>query len=330
MSITRRRFLLGALAASVGAGIWRVFEQGLWDLYGPGRRPSPPTGGPIPKRPLGKTGVEVTMIGLGGSHAGALVPRAADAVALIQRAIDEGITFLDNAADYGNGVAEERMGMAISRWWRRDKVFLMTKCCDHGRTREGSLAGLERSLKRLRTDHLDLYQLHDITRPDDPARCFAKGGAIEALDEAKRRGLVRFVGFTGHRDPKLHLEMLSYGYPFDTVQMPLNPVDPHYRSFEREVLPVLVERGIGVIGMKSLADGRLPSTGLLTAEECIRYALSLPVSTVVCGMKSMADLAQDLAVARAFAPLDEAGRKALTARLAGVAGKGDLEWYKRL
>ncbi len=322
--LTRRRFL-GSLAgagaaAAAGVGAW----LGLGATTGPGRAEEKR---PLPVRPLGRTGVEVTIVGLGGWHLG--VPSERDAIALATEAVDAGILFLDNAADYHGGASEERMGKALAAGGRRDRVFLMTKCCDHARTRAGSIRSLEESLKRLRTDRLDLWQLHDLSAPTDPERIFAKGGALEAVEEAKKRGLIRFAGFTGHSDPAIFVEALAKGYAWDTVQMPLNPADPHHRSFERTVLPLLAERKIAAIGMKSLASGTLPASGAVSAEDCIRYALSLPTATVVCGVQSRRDLDQCLGVARGFTPLDAEARAALSGRVAARAAGGRLEGYKR-
>src|SRR5271166_6032169 len=197
--------------------------------------------GGIPLRPLGRSGEKVTMIGLGGFHA-AVPENEPDSVRLIQRAIDEGITFLDNAWDYMEGKAEERMGKAISEGNRRDKVFLMTKCC--GRTAKDAQAHLEDSLRRLRTDHLDLWQFHEIVYDNDPEWIFARGGAIEYARKAKDEGKIRFLGFTGHKDPTIHLKMLAKPYPWATVQMPVNVMDGQFRSFQHQVVPVLNQRGI--------------------------------------------------------------------------------------
>jgi uncharacterized protein len=312
-AISRRAFLRALGAVAAGAAVDRVAIAG-------------DAPAPLPTRALGKTGARVPIIGLGGWHIG--VGAEKDGLELIRRAVDAGVTFLDNAADYHAGVSEERVGKALAGGKLRDGVFLMTKCCDHERTRAGSLRGLEESLRRLRTDRLDLYQLHAILEPDEPAKIFAKGGAIEAIEEAKRKGLVRFVGFTGHKDPRVFLEMLKHDFPWDAVQLPLSPADPHHRSFEKEILPLLVEKGIGVIGMKALASGTLPASGVVTAAECRRYALSLPISTLVCGIDSVQVLEQDLAVARRFEPMQLKEREALVAKVAQIAAGGKLEGYK--
>ena len=233
----------------------------------------------IPMRPLGKTGEMVTMICLGGYHS-SVHPDENDSIRLIQRAVDEGITFLDNSWDYHDGRAEERMGKAISQGSRREKVFLMTKCC--GRTAKDAQSHLEDSLRRLRTDHLDLWQFHEIVYDNDPDWIFAAGGAIETALKAKEQGKIRYLGFTGHKDPSIHLKMLEKPYPWATTQMPLSVLDGQFRSFEQKVLPVLNSRGIGPIGMKSLAGtGKIISDGVVTIEEAIRYVFCLQISTLV-------------------------------------------------
>jgi len=206
--------------------------------------------GDIPRRALGRTGVEVTAMGLGGYHLG-LVKGARQAERIVQEAVDEGITFLDNAWEYHDGRSEEIMGRALAGG-RRERVFLMTKVCTHGRDRATAMRQLEQSLRRLRTDHLDLWQIHEVVYENDPERHFAPGGAVEALDQAKRQGKVRFVGFTGHKDPSIHLKMLARDFPFDACQMPLNCFDASFRSFEARVLPEVNRRGIAALGMKSM------------------------------------------------------------------------------
>jgi aryl-alcohol dehydrogenase-like predicted oxidoreductase len=224
--------------------------------FSPARRrmaPMPTRTAEIPTRPFGNTGVRVSILGMGGWHM--IVPKTdADTVRLVHEAIDSGITFFDNAWDYNDGVSEERMGKALAG--RREQAFLMTKVCTHGRDGKVAMRQLEDSLRRLRTDYLDLWQIHEVAFDDEPRRHFAKGGVVEALDRARKQGKVRFVGFTGHKDPALHLEMLSYDYAWDAVQMPLNCFDGSFRSFEQRVLPELTRRGIASIGMKSLCGDR--------------------------------------------------------------------------
>lgn len=280
----------------------------------------------IPTRPFGRTGERVSVLGLGGFHVGVPDTDAA-AVRLVHAAIDAGITFLDNAWDYNGGVSEKRMGKAIAD--RRDRVFLMTKVCTHGRDGTVAMRQLEESLKRLRTDHLDLWQIHEVVFDDEPAKHFAKGGVVEALDRARAQGKVRYVGFTGHKSPELHLQMLSYDYQWDACQLPLNCFDASFRSFEERVLPELTRRGIAPIGMKSLSgDGRAVKAKVVTAAEALSYAMSLPVATVVSGMESMKVLKQNIAVARGFEPMPERARQALRRRVADQAIDGRFELYK--
>jgi uncharacterized protein len=266
----------------------------------------------LPTRELGKTGVRVSIIGLGGWHAGGPVITEPESIRLMHAAIDEGLTFFDNAWDYHDGVAEERMGKALAMDGRRKKVFLMTKNCE--RDYAGSMRNLEQSLKRLRTDHLDLWQFHETNYDNDPDWVFEKGGMKAAL-EARKAGKVRFIGFTGHKDPRIHLKMLDKPHNWDTVQMPINLADAHYRSFQKEVVPVCLKRGIGVIGMKGLGGGfpagRLLEKMGLTAEECYGFCLSLPVATQVVGINSMAQLQQDIKLARNFKPFTEAQKSSM-------------------
>jgi aryl-alcohol dehydrogenase-like predicted oxidoreductase len=278
----------------------------------------------IPVRPLGKTGVMVSALGLGGYHLGDTNQR--EAIRIVHAAIDAGVTFMDNAWEYHEGKSEEVMGKALAG--RRDDVFLMTKCCSHGRDAKTAMRQLEQSLRRLKTDHLDLWQIHEVVYDDDPARHYEKGGAVEALEQAKRQGKTRFVGFTGHKDPAIHLDMLRRGFAFDTVQMPLNCFDASFRSFQARVLPELVRRRIGVIGMKSLGDGTGIKKRAVPATEALRYAMSLPVATTVSGIDSMRVLKQNLGVARGLTPMTDAERKELEKRVSPVATDGRFELYK--
>ncbi len=282
---------------------------------------------PIPHRALGRTGVEVSAMGLGGYHLGTIGRR--QAVAIVQAAVDAGITFMDNAWEYHAGESEKVMGDALAAGGRREQVFLMTKVCSHGRDRRVALRQLHESLRRLRTDHLDLWQIHEVVYENDPDRHFAKGGVVEALDEAKRQGKVRFVGFTGHKDPSLHLKMLEHGYPFDTCQLPLNCFDAGFRSFERRVLPELAARGIAPLGMKAIGGEGLPAKKrAVKATDALRYAMSLPVATTITGIDSMAVLRQDLQVARGFRPLGEPEMERLRRQCAPLAADGRFELYK--
>jgi aryl-alcohol dehydrogenase-like predicted oxidoreductase len=288
--------------------------------------PVPTVPGAIPRRALGQTGASVSILALGGSHLGD-VQDPALAQRLVHEAIDAGVNFFDNAWEYHDGRSEMLLGDALRG--RRDQVFLMTKVCTHGRDKRVAMQQLDESLRRLRTDYLDLWQIHECIYDDDPARHHAPGGAVEALDEAKRQGKVRFVGFTGHKDPEIHLAMLGRGYPFDAAQMPLNCFDATFRSFERQVLPELSRRGIGAIGMKSLGGGAYAvRAGVVTAAEALRYAMSLPVASVVCGIDGIDVLRQNLAIARGFVPMPPDEMAALRARVASAAADGRFELYK--
>jgi aryl-alcohol dehydrogenase-like predicted oxidoreductase len=283
-------------------------------------------GGAIPQRPLGRTGAKVLALGLGGHHLGDL-KTVEEAIRLVQEAVDAGITFFDNCWEYWNGRAEDWLGRGLEG--RRDKVFLMTKVCTHGRSAHLALRMLDESLRRLQTDHLDLWQVHAVCFDNDPELAYARGGVLEALDKAKKQGKVRFVGFTGHKDPAIHLDMIRRGYPFDTVQMPLNCLDATYRSFEKHVLPEANKRGIAALGMKPMGGtASAVKGGLVKAEEMLRYAMSLPVATTIAGMDSFDVLRQNLRVARGFTPMSPEEMQALRDRCAKAAGDGRHEPYK--
>ena len=256
----------------------------------------------IPKRAMGKTGVQVSILGMGGFHLGTVAGQT-EVNNMVAKAMDHGVNFFDNAWEYHKGVSEERLGIALKG--KRDKVIVMTKVCTHGRKKDVAMRMLEESLVRLQTDHLDVWQVHEVVYYNDPEKCYAADGVLEALTAAKQQGKVQFVGFTGHKNPSIHLEMLKGGYPFDTVQMPLNPFDYSYRSFQREVLPVAAQRGLAVFGMKSMGgSGEMISKGALTPTEALSFAMSLPgVSTTISGMDSMAVLDQNLKILRDFKPL---------------------------
>ena len=286
-----------------------------------------PTTTTIPQRALGRTGESVSALGLGGFHLG-LVGAERDAISLVHRAVDAGITFMDNAWEYHGGVSEQRMGKALANGWR-ERVFLMTKVCTHGRDARTAMRQLEESLRRLKTDHIDLWQVHEVAYAGDPDRHFMKGGVIDALDRAKAKGLVRYVGFTGHKDPALHLEMLSHGYAFDTCQLPLNCFDATFRSFEQQVLPELARQGIAAIGMKSLGgEADAVKKRAVGAKEALRYAMSLPVAVTVSGIDSLKVLRQNVSVARGFAPMRTIDMQRMRARCAPVAVDGRFELYK--
>src|SRR5687768_16811680 len=280
----------------------------------------------IPLRPLGATGAMVSAIGLGGHHIGKMKNQR-DAIRLVHAAVEAGITFMDNAWEYHDGRSEVVMGKAIRD--RRDRVFLMTKVCTHGRGKREAMRQLEQSLRRLKTDYLDLWQVHECVYDNDPELHFAKGGVIEALDQAKQQGKVRFVGFTGHKHPDIHLAMLKHDYIFDACQLPLNCFDGTFRSFEDQVLPVLLRRGIAAIGMKSLSgDARQVKDKIVTVEEALRYAMSLPVATTVSGIDSMRVLKQNLRVAAGFRPMSPRQMDALRRRVRKEADDGRYELYK--
>jgi aryl-alcohol dehydrogenase-like predicted oxidoreductase len=281
----------------------------------------------IPRRPFGATGETVSAIGMGGFHLG-MIGSEREAIPLVHRAIDAGITFMDNAWEYHDGLSETRMGKALADG-RRQRVFLMTKVCTHGRDAKVAMRQLEDSLRRLKTDYLDLWQVHEVAYAGDPERHFMKGGVIEALDKAKAKGLVRFVGFTGHKDPALHLRMLSYGYPFDSCQLPLNCFDATFRSFEQQVLPELERQKIAAIGMKSLGgDGTSAKKRVVPAADALRYAMSLPVAVTVTGIDSAKVLRQNVSVARGFRPMGTLELEQMRARYAPLAVDGRFELYK--
>lgn len=285
-----------------------------------------PSSGEIPRRRFGRHAEEISALGFGGYHIGS-VKSEREATRMIHEGIDAGLTFMDNAWDYHEGESEVRMGKALKG--HRQRVFLMTKVCTHGRDARVALRQLEQSLRRLQTDYLDLWQIHECVYYDEPERHFAPGGVVEALEKAKASGKVRYVGFTGHKDPELLLRMLAYGFPFDSCQLPLNGFDATFRSFERAVLPELIARGIAPIGMKSLGgDGSAVRKREVTAEAALRYAMSLPVATTVSGIDSLRVLRQNLRIARGFKPMTEQQREAHRKRLAKAAADGRFEMYK--
>jgi uncharacterized protein len=263
-----------------------------------------------PHRPMGKTRLQVSILGMGGFHLGAVAGQP-EVNNMVAKALDHGINFFDNAWEYYKGASEERVGTALKG--KRDKAIVMTKVCTHGRKKDVAMRMLEESLTRLQTDHLDVWQVHEVVYYNDPEKCYAPDGVLEALAAAKQQGKVRFVGFTGHKNPSIHLAMLNGGFPFDTIQMPLNPFDYSYRSFQRQVLPVAAQRGLAVFGMKSMGgSGEMISQGALTPTEALTFAMSLPgVSTTISGMDSMRVLDQNLEILRNFKPLSEEQMSAL-------------------
>ena len=282
--------------------------------------------GSIPTRKFGRHDEEVSLLGVGGAHMG--LKEHDLGIRIVRTAIDAGATFLDNAWEYNAGISEVRMGEALRDGYR-ERAFLMTKDCAHDRIAKHSMVKLEQSLKRLQTDYLDLWQLHEVVWEADPDKIFAPGGSAEAMLKAKEQGKTRYIGFTGHKSPSIHRRMLSQGFPWDAVMMPLNALDAHYDSFEREILPICQEQGIAVIGMKSFADGNIFKAGTgITAQEALHYALSLPVASFVSGMDTMEVLEQNLAVARDFVPMTEEERAAVLAKTAPKAEGAEFEPYK--
>ena len=283
----------------------------------------------MPMRTLGRTGVQVSLVGLGGWHLGFDYIDEELSIRIVRTAIDNGINFMDNCWDYNDGASEIRMGKALRDGYR-ERVFLMTKI--DGRTKQDAAKQLDESLKRMQVDHIDLVQHHEILRFEDPHRIFDEQGANAALLEAREAGKISYIGFTGHKDPRIHLYMLEVakqnGFEFDAVQMPLNVMDAHYRSFEKLVLPELVQQNIGVLAMKTLANGTILQSKTASAIECLQYAMNLPVSVVITGCESMDDLEQAMTAARTFKPLGDAEISALLARTAQAASRGEYELFK--
>ena len=284
--------------------------------------------GEVPRRALGRTGEKVSAIGIGGFHLGQ-AKSDAEATRIVRTAVDHGVNFMDNCWDYNGGLSETRMGKALQDGYRA-RVFLMTKI--DGRDAKTAERQLDESLQRLQTDHLDLIQFHEVIRMNDPARIFAPGGALEAMQKQRQAGKVRFIGFTGHKSAEIHLTMLKtaadHGFRFDTVQMPLNVMDAHTEGFEKRVLPVLVKNQIGVLGMKPMGSGVILESKTVEPVECLHYAMSLPTSVVITGCDSMWVLEQALGAARSFRPLTGQARTALLAKTAQAAAQANYELYK--
>ncbi len=279
----------------------------------------------LPKRPLGTTGEEVSILAVGGGHVARLSISSSEVIRIIQYAIDQGVTFIDTAWEYHSGRSEALIGEAIRG--RRDDLFLMTKVC--ARDRDGAMEQLEESLRRLGTDRLDLWQFHEINYDNDHEWIFAPGGAAEAAREALKSGKVRYVGFTGHKNPDFLLSMLEHDFPWTTVQMPINVLDASFRSFGKRVLPELQKRGIATLGMKSLGgEGQLIRKAGLTPQQCIRFALSQPIATLVSGMDSIEVVDQNVAIARDFQPMSEEELNELAKTTAKIASDGRHEWFK--
>ena len=313
---TRREFLSAMLTTSLLAGVAGA------DLWAAGVENG------VPYRKLGRSGERVSLVGLGGYHLG-MQSDEQESIKIIRTALDGGINFLDNCWDYNGGNSEIRMGKALRDGYRQ-KAFLMTKI--DGQTSKAAAAQLDESLRRLQTDHVDLLQFHEVIRMTDPERIFAPGGGLEAVLEAKKAGKVRYIGFTGHKNPAIHLHMLetaaAHQFHFDAVQMPLNAMDAHYESFGQKVLPVLVKNEIGVLGMKPMGDKLLLRSNTLSPVECLHYAMNLPTSVVITGCESLANLQQALDAARSFKPLTPAETAALLARTEQAARDGQFELYK--
>ncbi len=309
---THRREFLEALLAAATAGVLQSQTRSGDMIY----------------RTLGKTGERVSAIGIGGSHIGQASSEQ-EAIRIIRSAIDRGITFMDNCWDYANGKCEVWMGNALADGYRK-KVFLMTKF--DGRTKAATAKQIDESLQRLQTDVLDLIQYHENIRMEDPDRFFAEGGPVEALMDAKKAGKIRYIGFTGHKDPVVHLRMLEiaaqHKFHFDTAQMPLNILDASFRSFAHQVVPKLVEQGTAVLGMKPLANGAIPRNNIAGAIECLHYSLSLPTSVVINGCNSMERVDQAFEAARTFKPLTSAQIDALVAKTREAALTGKFELFK--
>ncbi len=311
----RRRFLQTAAATTVMTSLSQKFSRAAETAT-------------VPMRVLGRSGEKVSMVGLGGYHLGMQADEQ-ESIHIIRSALDSGINFLDNCWDYNGGQSEVRMGKALRDGYRQ-KAFLMTKI--DGQTRQAASQQLEESLRRLQTDHIDLLQFHEVIRDTDPDRIFAKGGGMEAVLDAKKQGKIRYIGFTGHKSPDIHLKMLKTGFAhqftFDAVQMPLNVMDAHFDSFEKKVLPVLVEHKIGVLGMKPMGDKIILKSKTATPVECLHYAMNLPTSVVITGCDSMDILHQALEAARTFKPMSSTEIASLLGKTAPAAKEGEFERYK--
>src|SRR6202790_3032855 len=311
-AVSRREFLGMTAASLLIAGSLRGAAK-------------PDTKNGLPYRTLGRTGEKISLIGLGGYHLGNQSDPN-ESIRIIRTGIDEGINFLDNCWDYNGGESEIRMGKALRDGYR-GKAFLMTKI--DGRTKNAAASQMNESLRRLQTDHIDLLQFHEVIRDSDPDRVFAQGGAMEAVLEAKKAGKIRFIGFTGHKNPDIHLKMLAtaskHGFKFDAVQMPLKGMDAHFNSCEKKVLPVLTENRIGVLGMKSMGDHIILESKTVTPTECLYYSMNLPTSVVITGCDSMQILQQALRAARSFQPMDSSQVAALLARTSKAAEAGQFE-----
>jgi uncharacterized protein len=315
-AVSRRQFLETAAGASILASL-------------PSYSPAAEAEREVPRRTLGRTGEKISLVGLGGFHLGKPELQASESIRIIRTAIDSGINFLDNCWDYNGGESEIRMGKALHDGYRQ-KAFLMSKI--DGRNKAAAASQINESLRRLQTDRIDLLQFHEVIRDTDPDRIFAEGGAMEAVLEAQKAGKIRFIGFTGHKSPDIHLKMLAtaskHGFRFDAVQMPLNVMDAHFNSFEKKVLPVLLKNDVGVLGMKPMGDPFILRSKTVTAVECLHYAMNLPTSVVITGCDSMEILNQALGAARSFRPMNSNEVAALLAKTVQAAQSGKFELYK--
>ena len=329
----RRNFLKQGAAALAGMKATAAHAAALERLQPKtGKEPSlkaVSTVNGIARRKLGHSDAQVSILGIGGYHLGLSSVAEQDAIAIIRRALDEGINFLDNCWDYNDGVSEDRMGKALAGGYR-DKAFLMTKL--DGRTGVAARQQLEESLKRLKVDHIDLVQIHEVIRPGDGEQAFQPGYVVDVLREAREQGKIRHIGFTGHKSPQMHLNMIEaadkHGFTFDTVQMPVNALDDHFDSFGQKVLPVARQHGMAVLGMKSFSNGLILKTNTVSAVEALHYAMSTPVTVTITGCDSMKILEQALGVARNFKPMDDAQKLAVLHKTAAVGGDGKYEAYK--
>jgi uncharacterized protein len=331
----RRSFLKQAAATAALAGLKNSPSQALVadsSLLGAAAQTPLPvvtTVNGIGRRKLGRADAEVSIIGVGGYHLGLGSVTEQEAVRVIRAALDQGINFLDNCWDYNNGVSEERMGRALEDGYR-ERAFLMTKI--DGRTGEAARHQLEQSLARLKTDHLDLIQIHEVIRMTDPEQAFRPGNVVDVLQQMRREGKVRFIGFTGHKSPEMHLHMIEtadkHGFTFDTVQMPVNALDEHYDSFGQKVIPVAQKHGMAILGMKPLSNAAILKTNTITAVEALHYAMSVPVTITITGCQSLANLEQALGVARSFKPMDVQQKIAILQKTAPFANAGKFEDYK--
>jgi predicted aldo/keto reductase-like oxidoreductase len=329
----RRSFLKHAAVAVAGlktmAGRHLVGQAALDGAAAHTPLPAVTTVNGIGRRKLGRADAEVSIIGMGGYHIGLASVSEAEAIRVVRRGLDEGINFLDNCWDYNDGVSEERMGKALADGYRQ-KAFLMTKI--DGRTGGSARQQLEQSLLRLKTDHIDLVQIHEVIRMHDPEQAFQPGMVVDVLKQARQEGKIRFIGFTGHKSPEIHQHMIEtadkQGFTFDTVQMPVNALDEHYDSFQQKVIPLAQKRGMAILGMKPLANGAILKTNTVTAPEALHYAMSVPVTVTITGCESMANLEQALGVARNFKPMDAQQKMAVLQKTAPVAMAGKFEAYK--